>query len=297
MKAVITSGVSCSGKSTYAANLVSLHGFIEVNRDNIRWHIMTERGKVPNWKNWNWKHEKRVTEIAEQEIAVLAQNGRDIVVSDTNLFPAKRDEMKAKLEALGYDVTVHFLEIDWEEAVRRDNERENGVGYSVLAGQFERWHREHTNQVTYSEELPDAVIIDVDGTVAKMQGRSPFAWDRVGEDAPDWVTIFAITGLIERGAVPIVVSGRDSVCRGLTEDWFERYAPQLYHSKNKKHNLFMRAEGDQRKDTIIKREIFDEHIRYNYNVVAVFDDRPSVCRMWRSLGLDVFQRGNPYIEF
>jgi hypothetical protein len=29
----------------------------------------------------------------------------------------------------------------------------------------------------------------------------------------------------------------------------------------------------------------------------VIDDRPKVCRMWRSLGLSVFQVGNPDYEF
>jgi hypothetical protein len=51
----------------------------------------------------------------------------------------------------------------------------------------------------------------------------------------------------------------------------------------------MREYGDQRKDSIVKAEIFDQEIRGRYHVVAVFDDRDQVVRMWRSLGLTVFQ--------
>lgn len=53
--------------------------------------------------------------------------------------------------------------------------------------------------------------------------------------------------------------------------------------------LFMRRTGDTRKDNIIKREIFNEHIRGKYNVLFVLDDRSRVVREWRAMGLTVFQ--------
>ena len=53
--------------------------------------------------------------------------------------------------------------------------------------------------------------------------------------------------------------------------------------------LFMRAEGDSRRDSIVKQEIFDTDVRDRWRVVGVFDDRQQVVRMWRGLGLTVFQ--------
>jgi hypothetical protein len=53
--------------------------------------------------------------------------------------------------------------------------------------------------------------------------------------------------------------------------------------------VFMRATGDQRKDSIIKQELFDRHILGKYNIKFVLDDRNQVVNMWRSLGLTVFQ--------
>jgi len=50
----------------------------------------------------------------------------------------------------------------------------------------------------------------------------------------------------------------------------------------------MREVGDMRKDRIVKLELFNEHIRHNYRVVAVWDDRKQVVEMWRALGLTVF---------
>jgi hypothetical protein len=59
----------------------------------------------------------------------------------------------------------------------------------------------------------------------------------------------------------------------------------------------MRAAEDQRPDEIIKSELYDQHIRDRFNILGVIDDRPKVCRMWRGLGLPVFQVGNPDYEF
>ena len=49
--------------------------------------------------------------------------------------------------------------------------------------------------------------------------------------------------------------------------------------------LHMRRAGDARKDSVVKRELFDAHVRDRYNVRRVYDDRNQVVDMWRSLGL------------
>lgn len=51
------------------------------------------------------------------------------------------------------------------------------------------------------------------------------------------------------------------------------------------HRLFMRKDGDDRCDTIIKEEIFWEEIAPYYNVIAAFDDRPKILRKWTDIGI------------
>ena len=41
------------------------------------------------------------------------------------------------------------------------------------------------------------------------------------------------------------------------------------------------------KDTVIKKELYDAFLK-SKNIIAVFDDRPSVVDMWNDLGLSVF---------
>jgi hypothetical protein len=51
----------------------------------------------------------------------------------------------------------------------------------------------------------------------------------------------------------------------------------------------MRKADDYRKDSIIKKEIYDNDIFPRYNVLFVYDDRNQVVEMWRGLGVKVFQ--------
>ena len=52
----------------------------------------------------------------------------------------------------------------------------------------------------------------------------------------------------------------------------------------------MRKEQDFRKDSIVKKEIYHEHVIGKFNTVAIYDDRQQVVDMIRNeLGLKVFQ--------
>ena len=69
----------------------------------------------------------------------------------------------------------------------------------------------------------------------------------------------------------------------------------------KKHNLdsevwtelHMRKTDDFREDSIIKKELYDAHVKDKYDVLFVLDDRDQVVNMWRNeLGLACFQVAN-----
>lgn len=130
-----------------------------------------------------------------------------------------------------------------------------------------------------NQELPKAIIVDIDGTLAKMNGRSPFDWSRVKEDMCNEI----IKGI--SNAYPntvIIFSGRDSVCRQDTIEWLES-------NGIKYSQLFMREEGNFEKDAIIKRRLFEENIRGKFFIEYVLDDRNQVVRMWRDMGLTCLQ--------
>lgn len=293
MKTVyVTRGVSASGKTTWAKQFIAdqradpdANDITIISRDDIRWDIMRRRGLFPCWKNWKWKDEHLVNKKRQELIERAIRNGTDVILCDTNLDDSVQKDVNLFLDA-GYKYHLRVFHVTWEEALRRDNERPNGVGVSVISRQFQKMYREERPD---ESNLPKAIIVDVDGTLAhNTSNRGFFEWDRVGEDELDAAVKSAIEGFVDTKV--FIFSGRDSVCRKETEDWLRKHNVSY-------DQLVMRQEGDNRKDTIVKREMFDDHISGKYQVVAVFDDRPSVCRMWRELGLKVFQLGNPYIEF
>lgn len=132
-------------------------------------------------------------------------------------------------------------------------------------------------------ELPKAIIVDIDGTLAKMNGRGPFEWMRVGEDLVNEPIRHIVNLYQASGHTIIIFSGRDSVCRKVTEDW-------LSDNLIGYNSLFMRPEGNNEKDSIIKRRLFDENILGKYDIQFVLDDRNQVVDMWRKdLGLTCLQ--------
>ena len=146
---------------------------------------------------------------------------------------------------------------------------------------------------------PRCIICDLDGSLSlNLEGRNFYDLSRVGEDSVDpflgcVIDALATYGIEVNGSkYPriILVSGREEICRKETEEWLEKNDIPY-------DDLFMRKEGDNRADEVIKKEIYDECIEPYYAVLGVFDDRPKVCAMWRELGLRVAQLGNPYIDF
>lgn len=128
-----------------------------------------------------------------------------------------------------------------------------------------------------------AIIVDIDGTLAKMNGRGPFEWHRVGEDKVNEAVKKLVSVYDANGGYVIVFSGRDSVCRAETIQW-------LNENNIGWDELFMRPEKNNEKDAVIKRRLYDENILGKYDIDFVVDDRDQVVAMWRKdLGLTCFQ--------
>lgn len=127
------------------------------------------------------------------------------------------------------------------------------------------------------------MMFDVDGTLALRVSRAPFEWDKVSQDSPNQPVIEVMKALRMQGYQIIYVSGRPEKTRIDTEAWLLKHC-------GADGKLFMRPDGDNRKDSIVKREIFEIAIAPNYEVLSVFDDRSQVVEMWRhELGLTCFQ--------
>lgn len=274
---LLTVGLPASGKSTYAKELVMTNkNWARVNRDDLR--LMVFNG-------FNRKKEKTIVK-SEMELAELyLSKGLNVVVDDTNLNPKVRESWKTFCDEHGAKFEVKVFDTSLRECIRRDVLRQNSVGEDVIR---QMWNQFVISTYEHNENLPPAIIVDVDGTLALMNGRQPYDWDRVGTDLPNKPVIDLVGSYLKaqqasgRECELFIVSGRDGICREQTEEWLQK-------NFDFEHKLLMRPEHDTRDDTQIKREIYYLYIENEYDVQFVVDDRQKVVDMWRELGLTVFQ--------
>lgn len=290
MKAIITVGVSASGKTTWAKAHARETGAIISNRDDLRFSMTGAK----DWSEYKFKKsfEAIVTLIQREQAACAAALKNDFILSDTNLNNEKNNNWKIYLESIGYTVETKVFDVTLEEALRRDTLRANGVGRDVIYRQWKQYLL-YTGRKVYQpvEYLRKAVVFDIDGTLAHMIARNPYDWHKVGTDILDPHVTRMLLAYARDGYAIILVSGRDGSCRQQTMDWIVSNGLPV-------NLLFMRKAGDMRKDTIVKEEIFFDNIAPFYNVEAVFDDRPSVVRMWHDIGMrKVIAVADQNIEF
>ena len=252
--------------------------------------------------------------IRDSLIKGLINNGYSVIVDDTNLA-RKHEQRIRQLVGKGVEVEVNdsFLDVPIEECIRRDRERDPSVGEKVIKSMHEQfiapltkeqrgqlWRERQEKDMKdrkmilrpYNQDLDCAIIVDIDGTVAQMNGRSPFDMTKVDTDVPNDPVVTMLQSFV-RGweGVPIevlFVSGRDDSAEDMTRDWLYENVTYSWASPED-INLFMRKNGDSRKDVIIKREIFEEHIEGKFNVEFVLDDRDQTVKGWRDLNLPTFQ--------
>jgi hypothetical protein len=139
-------------------------------------------------------------------------------------------------------------------------------------------------KITTNVKNGNAIICDIDGCAAHRCDRNWFEYDKVINDEPDFAVRNIVNAFYEKGYSVLFVSGREgtAICKELTQRW-------LNENGFKHHALYMRKEGDFRRDSIVKQEIYEQHIKDKYVVEFVLDDRDLVVSKWRELGLKCLQ--------
>lgn len=247
--------------------------------------------------------EDAVTLVEEAAVKALLKANRDVVVDAMHVNPRYLRKWAKLAARMGVDFRVVDVRTSVDECVARDDSPDRWsdgkfVGESVIrkiAKRFpmERWPDIRMPDLSVDPYVPlrgefySAVIVDIDGTLAHMTGRSPYDYSRVHEDTVDHVVRDIVNRYSEDHHV-LVVSGRDSSCREETLKWLQNNDVTF-------DQLLMRPEdavdnhGNKLPDWQVKLDLFNRHIRHEYNVKFVIDDRQQVVDTWRRLGLKCLQ--------
>lgn len=282
----IMRGLPASGKSTKAKELLSVGNTVRINKDLLRTML--------HFDNFTHHNEGHTRDAARKLADWFLTNGVNVIIDDTNLNEGTVQSWKdlAKI----HDAKIEYVDcfdVSVEECIERDSKREKKVGKHVI----QKMALQHLGYL----KGENVVICDLDGTLCNIDHRLHFT-----ETTPkDWKGFFAgikddvvrvdvldkLLNLEEKGNKIVFVSARPENYRAETEAWLEK----AFNGYQLDTALIMREKGDKRPDTEVKSDIYDKYLK-SLSIVKVFDDRPSVIRMWREKGLDVEDVGKG-IEF
>lgn len=293
----VTRGLPASGKTTWTREYVAEDpgNRVAASRDGFR-ALLTADPSSPHGVV-----EDEVTQIQRAAVEGLLKSGKTVVIDDTNLPFGRVRDWATVADNLGVPFEVKdFTDVSLEECLRRNRDRVRIVPERVIRDMHQRYIKGAKVPETWEPKkrapakldihpyqpvpgTPEAILVDVDGTIAQMtSGRGPFDWARVGEDSPNQVIIDYVGMHHDAGRKVIIMSGRLDVCRTETIEWLRE------HLKVPFVGPFMRRRTSA-PDDLIKLELFNEHIRNDYTIHSVLDDRDRVVQMWRDLGLTCLQ--------
>lgn len=299
-KLIICVGLPASGKSTWAKNyLTENENTVRVNRDDFRLMLKNQQ-VVPHYI------EQLINELQETTILKALHQRQNVVVDNTHL-KARYINQLIKMTEFSADIHFQVFDVPLEVCLERDNLRELKVGEEVIRKMHADFELLKTNftfdtrprrpkwedifaSYKHDSNLPEAVAFDIDGTLAIMGKRGAFEWENVDIDAPNPLVIEQIHFHQSRGRKIILISGREETAREKTLVWLEKHQISF-------DLLLMRAQADFRKDSFVKKEIFEREIIGKYNLLCVYDDRLQVLKTWYQLGVFAFNVNQGNKEF
>lgn len=288
LELLILVGIPASGKSTWSKRyVVDNPNWVRVSRDDFREMLKSS----PMCEN---KIEEMISSLVNTTIEHSFSKKMNVIVDATNLNLKYINAFIDRFNAVA-NINFRIFDISLKKAIEYDSNRTRPVGETIINRFYKQYKdlldtysfqpltkkREEYIIPNFESDKPNAIIFDIDGTLALMGNRSPYDWDKVWKDDINKIVSEQIEFHKSLGRKIIIVTGRDASCKDITIEWLNYN--DIYFDK-----IFTRPLNDYRKDTFIKREIYENNIKNEYNVLAVFDDRLAVVEEWNKMGLFVF---------
>jgi predicted kinase len=283
-KVIILVGLPASGKSTWANEIFTAEtGMWEI----ISWDCLRHFDAEGNPRSYKFK-KKSETEIrdASYEMArKFLSQGRNLIIDNTNLSESSRQHWRFIAEQAGAEVEVKEFNTPLDECVRRNEFR---TGWRKVPRPVIERMALMNGRVDWPTDKK-VVIVDMDGTLADISWRDPYAHWLIPQDKVRHGVATTVYNLYHnQSSYVCIVSGRQLDPDGEpTIDWLAKH--EIPYDR-----IFMRNRGDNRDDTIVKKEILDKI--GPERVSFAIDDRPKVIRMWRENGIKTYDVGDG-VEF
>ena len=285
-KIILTRGLPASGKTSWSKEQVAKSNgkTKRVNKDDLRESF--------DGGLWSKTNEQLILNARDTLVSMwLVNDVETIIVDDTNFEDKHFIRMQSIAESAhtitGRDISVEykdFLDVSLDECIERDSKRTKPVGQKVIRSMHQRYILPTIKDAPIVNKKGNAIIVDIDGTLAHRCDRNWFEYSKVDQDDLDVIIYGIVEAYANKGYTVLIVSDREGteVCHQKTLAWLDKHKVPYY-------DLMMREENDHRRDSIVKKEIYETYIKGKFDVEFVLDDRSSVVQMWREIGLKCLQ--------
>lgn len=286
---ILVKGMQASGKTSWAKEYCKENPrYKRISRDDFR-HM------IGDYNDFSKERENVITSLIEQAIFLLLEQNYNLIIDEMHLnieqTQKQTNYIKDVSEQLHIQcqITIKEFPVTLGEAIQRDANRDFPIGSNVLKRTWDKYEvelkqmieRTKPKHLEHNSSLPKCIICDIDGTLALSPNRKIFDESLVYTDYLVKPVKLILDGFNQlRGPEDklFVFSGRTDSSLDVTTEWLKNNGVNFDF-------LIMRKTGDYRCDTIVKREMFEEHVKSKYEVLYVVDDRPKVLEMWTQLGL------------
>jgi predicted kinase len=291
---MILIGAPGSGKTTFAKYHLRTHvNWVRLCRDDFRTMQFSQTFLSDEM-------EAALTDLILAAIESMLLKKINVIADATHTKPEYLEQYISHFGHLA-DVSFKIFDVDKTTLRQRCEAREAVTGKWIppkainhhvdalekLKTQFDLSvrNRQRMRHMVKEQEahLPKAVICDLDGTLALMDDRDPFDASGCENDRLNQAVANTLNFYHQNGHQILLVSGREDKYREQTLRFLEKHAIAF-------DGLWMRPSGNYIKDSVLKKELFEQEIAGRYQVSLVLDDRDQVVDMWRKeLQLPCFQ--------
>lgn len=285
-------GLPGSGKTTSAMNLIAMNprtDFLRINNDDLS-------GSITNLDR------EDLIAVTEKLLLFGMERDKYILLDNTNLSTVRQEryatlvaEWNAANPEKTYEIEVEDLTgVPLWMCYERNRARAKSVADSVIAEMFNHHVLPNIPKYVDIEGLPNCVVIDIDGTVARPGQRGKYNFnkyhlDTVYTDIWDHIKLLSE----HRNLAKVFLTARSDDGKEQTLDWLSKNLDL----KREEIILFMRDKHEQMSDYLLKEKIAKDYIIPQFNIKAWFEDRGRCVEMARhKLGIEAVYQVNQSVS-